>query len=162
VSAPLAGRLLLALAADAARAATALARLTAPAEARHVTFTPGDIRVVTRTDGRWGASLRYTIPGLGSWGGDDGCESQIDALVSLVERTAGEIERRGGSYSDVLERAEDDAEAVALYRALVAEGLRALGGTLQRLDAESECPLPAETVDELLGATALAPAGSAP
>ncbi len=151
MSAPLSVRLLLALREDAASAATVLVRLASPDYKLPV--RPEDIGVVTRSsDGRWGATLRHLLPGIGTWGGDDGCESQIDALVSLIERTNEEIERRGNNYSDLLERAESDASAVTLYRGLVVEGLRGLGAALERLDNEGECPLAAEGVSALLGA----------
>lgn len=160
MSRPLSVRLLLALRWDAARACTELARLGSPgAPAPNV--LPEEIRVTTRQDGRWCASLRPARPGMIGWRGDDGCLSETDALISLIDATTEEIERRGGVYRDLLERAESDASGVRTYRQLVTEGLRAIGTTMANLDDEGECPLGATTVTALLDAETVASAPSA-
>ncbi len=82
----------------------------APVEAR-------EIHVGRTTEGRWFARVGRPAAGwLGAYSGDT-CDSEAEALCSLVERAQRETEDAGGEAPfHLIDQLADDATVLAVYR----------------------------------------------
>lgn len=104
-------------------------------------ITPNDVIRVTNADGGW--YIRVNAPEgtwLASYRAGDVCASEVEALCAFIEGARRDIESMGGEPpGHVLERLEEDARSLAVYRELTKKLVRGvLAGTLDALDELDE------------------------